>query len=448
MSEHNGNLMTLQSGLDALSQLGMTFQGQRSLYTALGWKKDLGPDDFLNKYLRQDLAARLVDIFPEYTWRQPPRVTDDAEADPLTPFEAAYEALATRLRLTHIWTTLDRLAGLGQYAVLLLGVADGRPLQTPITRARDVAYVSAYGQRSAEITRLEEDPQQPGFGRPLTYTIDLTRRTEGGLTTPRGRAPATMILPVHASRVVHFAEMPLDGAVYGLPRLERVFNRLDDLEKLLGGSAEMFWQGGRGNIVAALRDGAAIPDDATKEELRRQIDEWTHGLRQWLRVSGIDVTRLPSSLASPKDAIEAQATIIAAAAGVPQRILMGSERGELASTQDQVAWESTIQARQKSLIEPMLIRATIDRLIAWGVLPEPAGGVYEVVWPQGRVLDPLRQAEIAERMARAVGTYVEGQGELVMPVGEFREHALGLHALPDAGVLDEELDREDEGEDT
>jgi hypothetical protein len=77
------------------------------------------------------------------------------------------------------------------------------------------------------------------------------------------------------------------------------------------------------------------------------------------------------------------------------------------------------------------------------MLPLPQGGEYDVIWPPSRSTNPIRQAEIAERMGRALAAYIAGQGELVVPVGEFRERYLGLEAMPEGGFPEEELDREE-----
>ncbi|BAQ70866.1 hypothetical protein NHU_03740 [Rhodovulum sulfidophilum] len=42
--------------------------------------------------------------------------------------------------------------------------------------------------------------------------------------------------------MIHIAERALEDESIGTPRLERVWNRLMDLDKLLGGSAEMYRQ--------------------------------------------------------------------------------------------------------------------------------------------------------------------------------------------------------------
>ena len=70
--------------------------------------------------------------------------------------------------------------------------------------------------------------------------------------------------------------------------------------------------------------------------------------------------------------------LISAASGIPLRIMTGSERGELASTQDDGNWASRIEERQLHFAEPMILRPLIDRLIELRALPEPSDGEYQL----------------------------------------------------------------------
>lgn len=433
----------------ALAGMGITGTSlQPRLAAALGWKPELTALDYYAKYRRQELAQRIIDIYADYTWRVAPRITDDRQADPVTPFEAAYLALEARLGLPMVWQQLDRLMGLGHYAVLLLGTDDGQPLSQPVRRARTLTYVSPYGEMWADILALDARQDSERFGKPDTYRLDLGRsRARGDALLVRGVAPLLQEQVVHWSRLIHVTENSFDGGTIGTPRLRSLYNALDDLTLLLGASTLMFYKAGIGRYVAALREGAQVPVGEDREELERQFEEFIADIRQLIRVQGIDMSVLESSIASPKEQIDAHKELLAAGAGIPQRILYGSERGELSSTQDQTDWETTITSRQQNVMTQLFVRQTIDRLLAVGILPTPAGGQYEVIWPPSRSTNPSRQAEIAERMGRAIAAYIDGQGELVVPVGEFRERYLGLEASPEGGFPEEELDREDEQED-
>ncbi len=70
-----------QSTLTRRSQLsklaGQHFQGARDLYDTFGYPRHLLAEDYTAIYLRQDLAARIVDAFPDATWREIPEILAD-----------------------------------------------------------------------------------------------------------------------------------------------------------------------------------------------------------------------------------------------------------------------------------------------------------------------------------------------------------------------------------
>ena len=125
----------------------------------------------------------------------------------------------------------------------------------------------------------------------------------------------------------------LEDEVNGLPRLEAVFNRLLDLEKIVGGSAEMFWRGARPGFQGIVSEGYNMTDEDI-DELQKQLDEYEHGLRRFLINRGVSLDALAQQVSDPRNHVDVQLQMISAITGIPRRILTGSERGELASTED------------------------------------------------------------------------------------------------------------------
>src|SRR5690606_31122141 len=153
----------------------------------------------------------------------------------------------------------------------------------------------------------------------------------------QGVGGANRSVDVHWTRVIHIAERALDDEAIGLPRLERIYNRVMDCEKLLGGSAEIYWQN-----AAQLRASKADPevewDPDEQKAMEEQFEELYHGLRRDLRLRGVEPHQLAAAVADPKGHLDAQLDFISGATGIPKRILIGSERGELASEQDENNW--------------------------------------------------------------------------------------------------------------
>src|SRR5690606_27397069 len=132
--------------------------------------------------------------------------------------------------------------------------------------------------------------------------------------------------------------------------------------------------------------------------------------------------------------------------GIPKRILIGSERGELSSEQDENNWAARVTERRGNHATPRIIRPTIDRLIRYGVLPQPAGG-YDVEWPESDSLGEEKRALIAKTKAEAVSLYVSMPGtEQVVPPQEFRrwlgEEEVSEFDLDEAALELDETDPE------
>jgi len=230
--------------------------------------------------------------------------------------------------------------------------------------------------------------------------------------------------------------------VYGIPRLKPVFDRLEDLLKVVGGSAEFFFRGAQRLIgLEGLPDYQLQPGD--EEAFKTSIEEFQHRLKDYIRVEGATIKELSGQAASPRDHFDVLMDLIAGTTGIPKRILTGSERGELASTQDQEAWLQRVSRRQTTFAEQSLLRPLIDRLLLLGALPAPVQP-YSVVWENLFALSSEKQALIAKDVATALAQYAgQGMAATVVPEPEFRQTYLGLSAESDFALPDVPPDDED-----
>lgn len=394
-------LSTLLSRAAIASKLGKQFGGDRDLYDVLGYKSVLTFDHFSAKYERQDIASRIVDAPCQSTWRRTPIVYDNNSKNLDSEFELAFNKLASRLRLFHYLERVDRLSGIGRYGLLLIGIRGrkGQDLRTPLVTGlqdeSDISYLSVYTEGSVDIETWVTDQSSPFFGRPETYRIDLTNSDVGDI--------ANEDVIVHHTRVLHVAEGVSEDDVYGKPRLQTVYNLLDDLEKVVGGSAEMFWQGAYRGLHIDINPDFQAGDLADSElsALNDEIDDFVHGLRRVIRTQGVNVNTLKAQIADPSGVFNVIMDLISGASKIPKRILFGSERGELASSQDEINWNARITERQLQFAEPVILRAFIDKMIAFGVLPRPKNDEYKVLWPSLFELDDLRKAQAVWTWARA-----------------------------------------------
>src|SRR6266702_1307485 len=412
------SLMTVRR--EFASIFGTTFGGKRDLYETLGYTRILKIQDYRLRFRRNAVAGRVIEAHPKATWRGGGEIIEDLDPNTETTFEKAWDDFAKRLKIWRIFARADMLGGFGQHSTILIGAPGA--LNTPLNSVKspdDIAYLKPYMQDRLSIKELDTDPTSPRFGLPDMYLLRGTPREFSLVQEP---VPLTVgMTDVHWSRCLHVCD-DLEDAIYGLPRLERVWNLLDDLEKVTGGGAEAFWMRANPGYQFDLDKEIELTPEKEKE-LEEQVDKLVHNMQRVVRTRGVKVETLGSDVANfanPAASIIAQ---ISAGTGIPQRILMGSERGELASTQDRDNWFDQIVDRRDQFAVPNVINPFVDRLIEIGALPKPKQ--YQVRWSQLKSLDDGQKADLGIKYA-TVNKY---QGETVITSDEIRDKCYGLPPL-------------------
>ena len=398
--------------------LGLQYNGARDLYQTLGYVKNLVYADFNRQYTRQDIAKAVIDRPVNATWQGQLELIESEEANK-TPFEKAWFDLNNKFKLRSLLSRVDKLTGIGRYGVLLLGlddVSEPRGFMRPVRPgARRLVFLKPFGEEHARVNTFENNPNNPRYGLPLVYDIEVADIA----------SQTSTLVQVHFSRVIHVTDGNLESEVYGTPRLEPIFNRLMDIEKLTGGDAEMFWKGARPGYQGEIeKDYSMTP--AAEADLKDQIDEYEHNLRRILLSAGVKFTPLTQQISDPSPHMDVQLTCVAAETGIPKRILSGSERGELSSGQDAMEWKTYVQSRREDHAEPHIIRPFVDRLIEYKVLPKPEIE-YTVDWLDLFSISEKDRVEIGKSRANAIREYTTNPiAQAVIPPDAFFEYCLGM----------------------
>jgi len=303
--------------------------------------------------------------------------------------------------------------------VLLLGLSDVKKrddfaLPVSVGREKKLLYVKPFSQGDVKITKWETQAKNPRYGLPTEYTITITNPA-GGEAEVR----------IHHTRVLHITDEKLESDVKGLPRLEAVYNRLMDLEKLVGGDAEMFWRGARPGYQGKLDKDFTMTTD-TEDDLKDQIDEYENNLRRILIMEGVDLQSLAQQISDPASHVDIQLQMISAVTGIPKRILTGSERGELSSSQDRTEWLSFVKSRREEFAEPNIVRPFVDKCIEYKILPEPKEK-YDVQWQDLFAQSEKEKVDIGKSRSEALSKYAASpMAEMTIPPDEFLRYFLGL----------------------
>ena len=399
------------------------YEGARDYNKVLGYPTSIDFQGYMARYLRQDISGRIVDLPAQDTWRKPPSITEDG--DDSTEFAQAWEALEKRLRIFSLLSRVDRISGIGRYGILYLGIrsddpmAPSQPLEPSADRGPEsLLFIRPFHEGNAVIKDSETERSDPRFGYPSLYDLTVDSSDK---------------VPVHWSRVLHIADNRLDSDIFGIPRLERVYNRLMDLIKVVGGSAEATWLNMRPGTVITTQPGYDFDPSAEEaEKMEQEIEEYLHGLARMMTLEGVDVKTILGEMLDPTGPFEVQLRLLSAASGIPQRVLEGSAAGELAAArEDTRQWYAHIAWRQQNYAEPDILRPLIDYLIVMGVLPEPSSGSYDVGeqdddgnwgWPPLYEMSDEEQASLASDRADAANTLRDqSTGELPITREEARQ---------------------------
>lgn len=438
-----------EHGLSFFNEATGTYS--RRLSAGLGYNREITLQQYRARFRRGGIAKRIVTAAPKATWAGGFDLVEDQDPGVETEFEQAARELFRRLDVWSKLLRLDILSGIGHYGVLF--IAGPGNLSEPLDRVTSpdqILFLSPYAEDRAKVEKevglnpggevQGNEISNPRFGLPETYSISFG----SGVTSSRSNS---RVGKVHWSRIIHFADGALEDDVLGEPRLESVWDYLDDLVKLHGGGSEAAWKRmDPGRVLKvppeAQSTDASAPNYFDVSKLQEELDEYDHELNRWLKLQGIEVETLESNVHTFSANVSTLVKLISGAKEIPERILTGSERGELASSQDRSNWSDRISERRTYQATP-LVRQLVDLFVKIGALPKPSE--YEVVWPQIDELNEQEKAEVLANIALANQRHYEAEGTVIVGANEMRDKLYGYAPL-DEVIMEDDDETEEETE--
>lgn len=292
-------------------------------------------------------------------------------------------------------------------------------------KERKLMFMRPFDESLVQITQYEANMFNPRYGQPIMYRITMNDATEyrGGI----GLSFST--LQVHWTRVLHVADSRNSSDVFAVPRMRPVLNPILDIRKVRGGSAEMYWKGAFPGLALSTHPqlGGDVPVDAAS--MASMMENYHNTIQRYLLLVGMSANTLAPTVVDPTGQIKVQTEAICVQLGCPVRIWSGSERGELASSQDDAAWNDRLRHRQNMYLTPNLIVPFIDRLIKTGILPEPTTGKN-----RNRIKDKVKAAKAAGKTVES-GPAPSGSAPSSSPAsGSFAGSQPGKPSSPFGGA--------------
>jgi len=365
---------------EMLSQtLGKSFGGKRDIYEAAGFIKNPTFDNYYQKYKR-GLGGTIIDIMPKLCFSKFPEIYVN---DTLN--ETVDNIFKNKLNFNLL--KADKLSGINNFACIFLGFNDGNNIDTEVINASELIYTSTYMESQIQIKTYETNTSSLRFGQPLIYSLISDNRT----------------FDVHYTRILHVAENPTLTSFLGTPRLERVLNNLDNIDKIIGAAGESYFKNFSSGMSFNMDPEAEITD-TMMEKMTEEIDSFENGLSRFLKLRGVEPKKLDSDSVAPTEYINTEIKLISGILEIPTRLLIGSENNKVSSITDDKNMENKVQNRRDQYLTPFLYKPMLQRLIDVNIIEDKE---YEINWKQTNnlsesetVKNNLIKATILEKLSR------------------------------------------------
>lgn len=381
------------------------------LYEEFGYPDELGFDQYYRAYERNPVAYAAVHKLLESCWRDKPTIIDgdeNKESTETTPWERT----ATKLLSKH-WAKIkdaDRRNLVGRYSALLIQFKDGRERKeavdtSVVSRLRDKAIVKLIPAWESQIKpgNFDTDTMSETYGEPVNYQFNEQPVGDDGSYGP------VRSVTVHPDRVIILCEGSEDeNMLSGVPFLRAGYNKLLDLEKISGGSAEGFLKNASrqlGISFDAQTDMAAIAKMAKEagyenlgEAMNDKMMKLNRGTDSALVTQSGTTSVLSVAAADPAPSWTVTANEFSSSIQCPFTILFGQQTGRLASDEDKADWAKRCNGRRWGF-QTAVVQMLLERFWNLGVIDSPASGEVTLAWSD--LLAPSEKEKIANMQAMA-----------------------------------------------
>lgn len=410
---------------------------RQRIYQEFGYPNHLTFDDFYNAYERNAIAGAAIKRMVDGCWEDYPEVFEGDKSGDATA-ETEWDKKLKRL-LKRCWKQIkdaDRRNMVGRYSALIIQLRDSGRWSDPangtvIRRMADRALVKLIPvwESQLDVSEWDNDPESESFGQPKMYSF-----TEIPVEGQQGGAPARQI-SIHPDRVIILAEGADDGLLTsGVPMLRPGYNKLLDIEKVSGGSAEGFLKNasrqlnfsfGAKTDFRALADALGAKDGDLAEALNEQVVRLNQSTDAATFMQEGSAEVLSVAAADPEPTWRTALSEYCATIPMPVKILIGQVTGERASSEDMKDWARTRMSRRNGFLSDV-IETLVRRFWSVGLIAAPASNEITVSWSDllapsqaDRIGNMAQMAEVAQKTQQAFGRSAVKENE-IRAVGELQ----------------------------
>lgn len=425
---------------------GFGFGSQKHNHAAdFGYPEQITFNDAYEVYCRNPLAHAAVEKTVGKTWEDNPFLQEfqrdgtEKGNQKETRVEAEIRQRFADLRVWQHLAECDRRGLVGGYSGLILRLADNKQLREPVDRVPGgldglVEVIPAW-EGQLTVNEWDNDERSPTYGQPKMYAF--AESAVGDSKQPRQ-------FSIHPDRVIIWSR---DGTLNGRSALEPGYNALLDLEKIRGGGGEGFWKNAKSGLSLEIDKDAKIENMALAmgvqpvdvvDKLDEQVKDFNKGFDASLLMQGITAKPMQVTLPSPEHFFGVALQSFAASVLIPLKILVGSQTGERASTEDSEEWAKVNMGRRTNQAIPAIM-SFVNRLERFGILPAKD---WHLDWSD------LTEASMGEKIERAskMADVNQKMGDEVVFTGDNIRGVVGMEPLSDAEKYRDDPDGDDEAD--
>jgi hypothetical protein len=174
-----------------------------------------------------------------------------------------------------------------------------------------------------------------------------------------------------------------------------------------------------------------------RSDTKNQMENLINTMQRWIATSGMSLKTLAPSVSDPTPHIDKKIEAICVYIPCPQRVFMGSERGQLASGQDDSQFNDELRSRQHIHITPRIICAFTDRCIMCGILPEPGDDGYVIEWPDLDSLGEQAKATLFLTLVQGLAAAIQGGIDQMYTPRDILTKLMGVDEEQADAILDD-----------
>lgn len=371
-------------------------------YRDYGYPEVLRFEDFYQMYRRNGLARAGIDRTVQMCWSTAPQVQEKEDTHDQTSLESDMADAFERLRFWSAIAEADKFSRIGAYAALIIRYRDNLSPDQPVTRVGGgldgIAEVIPVHQGQIKPATYHADPNDwENYGKVAMWQFN----ENASISATADGAEKMRQYNVHPDRVIVWSA---NGTIWNDPVLEAGFNDLVTIQKIIGAGGEGFWKNAKAAPILQVDDSAklsklAVMLGVTVDQLGDKLDEivkdYNKGLDNTMVLQGVEPKLLQVSLASPEYFLLGPQQDFAASVSTPLKILIGSQTGERASTEDSKEFKQTCNSRRENLCKPnvLTILRTWEK---YGIIPKRR---WYLLWADLTEASSLEKAELGVKMA-------------------------------------------------